>query len=362
MTRLAAYLVRLFAADALALFGVAALLLFLGQSLRSFEVVSVKGQDLLTLFGQVLLTMPTLAIAFTFVCVGIGLARGLKALQLSQELHIIHTSRRTSALFGAIATYALAAAALVLLLTNIVEPTTKRFYNAWAASVAADLVGRTLNPHRFVDVTAGVTLMIGSRGDNGELGSFFADDRRNPGMRRTYLAERATVSADDEGYVLQLHNGAIQYMSDGFQFSEISFTRYDLAVERLTGATDAVGGYDTVNSIDLVLGALARGSFEPEVQRQLGGRFGEAFRVLAICLMVAVLAAFPHGRRGGNELPIEIVVILAAFAERAFTSLVSFQTPWLPFSGTVVIAVASLAVLAWRLRPRRMVRAAEVAA
>ena len=352
MARLAAYLVRLFAADALALFGVAALLLFLGQSLRSFEVISVKGQDLLTLFGQVLLTMPTLAIAFSFVCIGIGLARGLKALQLSQELHIIHSSRRTRALFGAIAFYAVGGALLVLLLTNIIEPTTKRFYNSWAAGVAADLVSRTLNPHRFVEVTPGVTLMIGSRGENGELSSFFADDRRHAGMQRTYLAERATVAADDQGYVLQLHNGAIQYMSSDFRFSEISFTRYDLAVERLTGATDAVGGYDGINSVDLVLASLASGTFSREVQQQLGGRFGEALRVLAICLMVTVFAAFPHGRRGGNELPIEIVVILVAFAERAFSAMVSFPTPLLPFSGPIVIAIGSLLVLAWRLWPR----------
>ena len=99
MTRLAAYLVRMFSADALALFGVASLLLFLAQCLRSFDVVSVKGQDLLTLFGQALLIMPTLAVAFSHVCIGIGLARGLRALQLSQELHIIHSSRRMPALF-----------------------------------------------------------------------------------------------------------------------------------------------------------------------------------------------------------------------------------------------------------------------
>lgn len=357
MTRLASYLVRLFAADALALFGVAALLLFLGQCLRSFEVVSVKGQDLLTLFGQALLTMPTVMIAFAFVCIGIGLARWLKALQLSQELHIIHSSRRTRALFGAIATYALGGALFVLLLTNIVEPITKRYYNSWVTSVAADLVSRTLNPNRFVEVTQGVTLMIGSRGTEGELGNFFADDRRNPDMRRTYLAERATVAADDQGYVLQLHNGAIQYMSRDYQFSEISFTRYDLAVERLTGAADAVGGYDVVNSIDLICNALATGRFDNAVLRQLGNRFGEALRVIAICLLVGVLAAFPHGRRGGNEVPIEIVVILAAFIERGFTVSFSLPTPLLPFSGPVVLILVCLLVLAWRMRPRAAVAA-----
>src|SRR5690606_5121982 len=120
--------------------------------------------------------------------IGIGLARALRSLQMSQELHIIHSSRRTAALFGAITVYAVGGTLLVLLLTNIIEPGTRRAFNAWSASVAADLVGRTLTPHRFVEVTPGVTLVIGSRGSNGQLGNFFADDNRSPALRRTYQA------------------------------------------------------------------------------------------------------------------------------------------------------------------------------
>jgi lipopolysaccharide export system permease protein len=362
MTRLSGYLTRLFAADAAALFAIAAFLLFLMQSLRSFDVVSVKGQDLATLLGQALLSMPTLAIAFLFVCVGIGLARGLRALQLSQELHIIHASRRTRALAGAIAAYALGGTLVVLLLTNVIEPTTKRFFNAWSASIAADLVGRTLTPHRFVEVTPGVTLVIGSRGAEGILGSFFADDRRSAEMRRTYTAKSATVVADEEGYVLQLFDGAIQYMTDDFQFSEISFARYDLAVDRLTGTADMPSGLDTVTSTDLVADALAAGYFDQGTLQQLGGRFGEGLRVLAICLMVAALAAFPHGRRGMFEVPIEIVVIVAAFAERAITANVNFGTPLLPFSGPIFLAAASVLLLAWRMRTRRIAGASEAPA
>lgn len=351
MTRLAAYLVRLFSADALALFGVAALLLFLAQCLRSFDVISVKGQDILTLVGQALLTLPTLAVAFAHVCVGIGLARGLRALQLSQELHIIHSSRRMPALFGAIATYSVLGAVFVLVLTNFVVPVTTRQYDLWAARVAADLVSRTMTPHRFVEVTPGVTLVIGSRGAEGELGSFFADDRRSAGMRRTYVAQSATVAADAQGYVLQLRNGAIQYMTAGGQFSEISFDRYDLAVERLTGPTDAIRGVGGSQSIELI-GRVMAGTADAEVIRSLAERFGEGMRVLAMCIMVAAVAAFPHGRRGGIEIPVEILVIVAAFAERAFSANFPLPTPLIAYSGPIALAALSLLVLAWRLRPR----------
>jgi lipopolysaccharide export system permease protein len=360
MTRLAAYLVRLFSIDALALFGVASLLLFLAQCLRAFDVVTVKGQDFLTLIGQSMLTMPTLAIAFAHVCLGIGLARGLRALQMSQELHIIHSSRRIRALFGAIASFTGIGLLLVLLLAHIFEPMTRRHFNAWSASIAADLVSRTLTPNRFVEVTPGVTLVIGARGTGGEIGRFFADDRRSAGMRRTYIAESATVASDKDGYVLQLHDGAIQYMTSDYQFSEISFARYDLAVDRLAAPTDAGTGTDGKTTIQLVAEILESGRLSSDIEFQIGERTSQGFRVLALCLLVAAIAAFPSGNRGGTEVPIEVVVLGAAFLERAVTANYSFNAPLLPPSGTVLLAAFAVVVLALRMRkigPVRLGRA-----
>lgn len=348
MTRLTRYLLRVFSADALALFGVASLLLFLVQCLRSFDVISVKGQDLLTLVGQAVLTMPTVMIAFLHVCVGIGLARALRSLQQSQELHIIHSSRRTGSLFRAIGLYALGGTICVLFLTNILEPSTRKVYNLWSAQIAADLVSRTLTPHRFLEVTPGVTIMLGSRGSEGQLGSFFADDRRTVDIRRTYIAESATVAADADGYVLQLSNGSIQYRSTAGRFSEVSFTRYDLAVDRLTGSGSGVGGVDTVNSIELVANGLASGNLGPAIG-QLQNRFGEGFRVIEICLFVAALAAFPSGRRG-REFPTEVLVLLAAFVERAVSGNLPSPIPYIANSGSVYLAALSLGIIAWRLR------------
>jgi lipopolysaccharide export system permease protein len=347
MTRLTRYLSRLFVTDSLALFAVASLLLFLMQCLRSFDVVSAKGQDLLTLIGQAVLTIPTLAIAFLHVCIGIGLARALRGLQQSQELHIIHSSRQVGSLFRAIGGYALGGMLLVLFLTNLLEPTTRNVFNTWSTNIAADLVGRTLLPHKFVEVTPGVTLVIGERGANGTLDSFFADDARDPEIRRTYLADSATVAADAEGYVVQLVNGSIQYSTDDGRFSEVSFSRYDLAVDRLT-ASGGVEGLETVNSVQLV---MTRG-FDEGTMGQLRGRFGEAWRVVSICLFVAAFGAFPHARRGGREFPLEVAVLAVAFIERGISTNINSPVPFIPYSGVVAVAAVSLAILAWRMRPR----------
>jgi lipopolysaccharide export system permease protein len=354
MTRLAAYLVRLFGLDALALFGVALFLLFLAQCLRSFEIVSVKGQDMLTLVGQTALSMPTLALAFSHVCLAIGLARGLRNLQQSQELHIIHSSRRLSALAGGIGTYVLGGTVLVLLLSNLIEPLARHYHNERAAEIAADLVSRTLTPNRFIEIAEGVTLVIASRGENGALGSFFADDRRSESTRRTYNARSAVVAADDEGYVLQLSDGSIQYLTDEGEFSEISFTRHDLAVEGLTGDIELGGSFDGVTTPDIIAQAQATG-LTRQMASYIGNRMGEGFRVIAMCLLAAGLAAFPHGRRNRRQVPIEITLLAAAFIDRGLTSAVGMPGPFFPPSGTVFLAVIGLAILAFKLRKLRPV-------
>lgn len=354
MKRLSLHLAKLFAADAMAIFAVALFLLFLIQCLRIFDVVSVKGQSFLTLLGQALLTMPSLAVVFLYVCVGIGLGRALRTLQGNQELHIIHASRGLGSLIGAVTTFTGASALLIMLISNFVEPATTRQFNEWSASVTADLVGRTLKPHRFAEVVPGVNMVIGGRRGDGEITDFFVDDTRAPESRRTYIADRAIVAVDEEGYVLQLMDGAIQYMSDDFQFSQVAFERYDLAMDRLTGPTDAPATLEEKNSLELVNIALASGQWSPEILRILVKRLGEGLRVVAICLFVAALAAFPHGRRSG-DVPIELLVLGAAFLERGVASLPQISESYGTLAGTWTLLIASGIALLYRLRVYRPV-------
>lgn len=349
MTRLSLYLARLFAVDAIALFAVAMFLLFLIQCLRIFDVVSVKGQGILTLIGQAVLTMPQLSLVFLYVCIGIGLGRALRNMQANHELHIIHSSRRLPALLGGVGIYTGACAALVLLLANVIEPATTRQVNDWSASVTADLVGRTLRPHRFAEVVPGVNMVIGGRQGDGHITDFFADDNRNPESRRTYVAQSAIIAQDEEGYVLQLMDGSIQYMTDDFQFSQVAFQRYDLALERLTGASEYHSTLAERNSFELVAEAVTTGSWSPDVLSLLGKRLGEALRVVAICVFVAAIAAFPHGRRG-REMPLELVVLGAAFLERGVTSFPGVTEYVGSLGGTAALLALSTVALLFRLR------------
>lgn len=350
MARLSRYLIRLFSIDALAIFAVAAFLLFLIQCLRLFDLVASRGQSLLTLLGQAALGMPSLGIVFMYVCLGIGLGRALRGLQDRSELQIVHVSSLVPALIRAILIYALGGAVLLLLLAHVVDPVSSRTTNNWSESIAADLVSRSMIPHRFTEIVDGVSMIIGSRDSEGQITDFFADDSRNLTSRRTYFAKTALITRDEQGFVLRLRDGALQQFSNNDRLSEVSFDRYDLALDKLTGDAEETDSMLQTPSLDILAKAMSGKNLTRAEERVLVRRTIEGLRVLAICLFVAALAAFPNGNRRRFALPIELVVLGAAFAERGVTFYLKLPSPIDLAAGPTVLLGISLVILAIRLR------------
>lgn len=339
----------------MALFAVAAFLLFLIQCLRLFDLVSDKGQNVLTLVGQTLLTMPGLGVAFLYVCLGIGLGRALRGLQASSELGIIHSNGLLPVLLRAIGLYTLIGTLAVLLLSHVADPLGSRATNDWSTSIAADLVSRSMIPHRFTSLGGGVSMVIGGRDSRGNISDFFADDPRDPDLHRTYFARAAIITHDEQGYVLRMRDGAVQYLTADGRFSQVAFKQYDLPMDRLAADSGAADGLAQSPSYDLVATALETGHWDPAVVKTLLKRSGEGLRVLALCALVTALALFPSGRRRGDA-PVEIVVLGAAFIERALTSYVVGPGILGVASGSVIILAAALVLLCVRLRVFRPIR------
>jgi lipopolysaccharide export system permease protein len=350
MNRLSSYVVRLLTRDCLALLAVMLGLLFLIQTLKIFDVIVVQGQDILTLLGQSMLSMPPLAIVIAYVCMGIAIVRVMGGLQGSHELHIVHSSRQLRALFGGIALFAIGGAVIILVLSNFVAPWSSRRLDDWSAAVAADVVGRTLVPHRFGQVVPGIAVVIGSRAGAGNITDFFADDSRDPEMRHTYSAKTATIGRNGEGYVIELHDGTLQYLSNKGDFSEVAFKSYDLGLNRLTESDPSHTGIEQRTSLDLAMSALERGTWIPAVQQALYDRASEGLRALAMCVFMASLTAFPNARRRRAFLPLELVPLLVAYADKTITSNFAGPAPPALLEGPAVILLCGLLIFAFRLR------------
>lgn len=349
MNRLKRYLVGLFASEAATLFAVAVSLVFLVECLRIVDAGSVRGQGLLVLGTQVFLGLPSASMAFVHICIGIGLARGLRIMQSTRELHILHVSGQFGALAKATAIYAASGAVILMLTAHVVDPITAHENGLIRSRVAADLLGRSLVPNRFAEVTKGVTVTVGGRKEGGVITSFFADDRRQS-TRKTYIAESAVISLDEEGYVLRLTNGTIQYHTPEGRFSEIAYDHYDLAFDRLTGDSDAGGASFFGPSYEIIADALASGLTNAQAMK-LSERSVEGARALSICLFVFAIAAFPSGRRREPRVPIEISVLGVSFLERVLYTYASGDYWQRPFASVAVVAVIALVILFFRLRP-----------
>lgn len=319
--------------------------------------MATREQNLLTLLGQALLGMPGLGIVFLYVCIGIGLGRALRSLETRNELQIIHVSVLLPSLLRSIAGYAIGGALLLLVLAHVVDPLAVRSANNWSASIAADLVSRSMVPHNFTEVADGVSIVIGSRDGQGRITDFFADDQRGE-LRRTYFAKSALIVRDEQGYILRMLDGSMQQMTAQKRFSEISFASYDLALDRLTGAAGGNGGLAATPTWEFFTGgALSAGQWDLLLKRT-----GEGIRVLAICLFVAAVGMFPSGRRRQAAIPVELTVLGAAFIERGLTSYLPASGIFGAASGSFVIAAIGLVILAIRLRVFRPAGIRRVAA
>ena len=346
MTRLSRYLARLFTVEALSLFLVAAFLVWITQTLRLFDVITAKGQDIFTLLGQSTLTTPPMARAIIYICMAVGMARALRALQASGELHTIHSTKRTSALWTAVTSYVLGGVLLVSLISHWVEPWSKQAFVNWSEEVAADLVGRALNPHRFSEVTPGLVVVIGGRSPDGMVTEFFADDRREAGARRTYFAERAIIQFDGDGYNISLLDGAVQYMRPDGQFSEITFSRYELGLSQLVQSGDKSIPAEQTNTFELIRSSLESGEMSGAVWGEIDLRLTEALRVAALCLLVAAIAGYPHARRGGRFVPLEVMVLVLGLGDRALGAAVAHTLPTGHKTGAVImLALAAIIFL-----------------
>jgi len=358
MSRLARYIILQSAQGAISLFLVATFLVWMTQMLRIFDLVTAKGQDMITLAGQAFLTTAPLALQIIYICVGIGMARAFRSLQLSHELHIIHISKRTTAIWSGVTLFALLGALVALLFANFLEPAAKRTATAWSAQIAVDLLGRTLTPKRFTEVSKGLVLYIGGRSKDGTIQNFFANDSRNPDFRRTYSAKTALIIAGKDGFQISLSNGRFQIIPKDGKYSEVAFSRYDLGINDLIKDPKPQNPKDNRDTWEIVRQAIAAGKITPSVANQLSQRMAEGVRVIGISMLIASLVAFPNARRRRELIPSELGVLALAFAERFLSN---GAPDWLPFwgyyLGPALMIGAAILIFLWRMTGYRLLPA-----
>ncbi len=348
MSKLSRYIARQFTFKALALFIVAALLVWISQTLVLFDIITAKGQDIFALLGQSALSTPNLAMAIIYVCMGIGMAQVLRNMQQTRELHAIHSLNRLSAYWMAVMIFIIGGMIGVGFIANFLNPWALKASSNWNEEIAADLVGRSLNPNKFSEISPSLVVVIGSRLPDGTIVDFFADDRRNEKIHRTFTSKRAQVMFDNEGYTISLIDGSAQFMREKDQFSEIAFKRYEISLSKLKTANNNIARLKETDSFSIIAQGLKKEKFSNADWAELNARFSEILRIWALCLFVAAIAGYPHSKRKKTLLPLEAVVLALGMVERAFSSIVGKNLITGQYSGSLILLILAFLIIAKR--------------
>ena len=187
-------------------------------------------------------------------------------------------------------------------------------------------------------------MVIGNRDSTGNIQDFFADDSRDPDTQADLFRPLGHHRArTNRAMCCACRTARCSITGRTSGFSQISFNSYDLALDNLTSASSSDDPQAQTTSLELIANALATGELDGNSVKSLLKRTGEGMRVIAMCLLVVALAAFPSGKRRRFEIPVELVVLGASFIERGFSSYLPGPGPLGAWSGSFIMIGAATA-------------------
>lgn len=291
------------------------LILFIGwltQVLTKFSIVTVKGQNMLTFLGQTGLLLPTIAAIILPACLMLGLARALRLLDQSRELHTIHGAGRFGALTGAVAGAALLIMLLQGALIHFAEPLSTRAGAIQLRAINADLIARASVAGIFTEIEPGVTLRIDRRGSGGEMQGFFLHDDRNPEFSQTILASEASVTRNAGGIDVALSNGSIAFRDRATgNVSTVNFVRYGLGAADIVATGGEPDGAQFRTTPQL-LASLAADPDDTRANATLHLRISLPLYAATLAALCFFTLGFPGNAAQKRRVPVEIWLLTFA--------------------------------------------------
>lgn len=309
MTHVARYLLsKYFAASV----GFVLLLAFLGwmvQLLRTIDVVTAKGQGVFTLFSQSLLVVPEVISIILYLCLALGVSRGLRAMQVSKELFPIHSGIGIKPLWQSIGLFLLISIIFDATLVHQLVPKTNQLAAARADEINADLIANSSRPGQFTDIAPDLTLMIAGRADDGTGLGFFLHDARDPLKNQTTFAAQSQLSRADDTLYIKLKDGAIQYFNTKTQtMSTLEFGTYSVAVRELASSNL----FAAIEPTSLELVSLVQSGALNNAPRQLAllhDRIASPLYLLSLVLLAFAMSMQPRPLRSKRRINGDVVLL-----------------------------------------------------
>ena len=216
--------------------------IWMTQALRDVDLMTGQGQTILAFLGITSLIIPQLVMIIAPVGLVVAVAYILNKLATDSEIIVMNGSgMRPWRLLAPFIAVSLIASVMLSIIGAYVAPQSLRTLRRWIADVRADLVRNIVQPGHFVAIENGLAFYIRERRPNGLLGGLLMDDRRDPAVRITIVAELGEMVKNENGSYLLLQNGSIQrHETKQRDPNIVEFDRYAFDLSQYGSAPTAI--------------------------------------------------------------------------------------------------------------------------
>jgi lipopolysaccharide export system permease protein len=217
--------------------------IWITSALRELDLVTGKGQSILMFLYFTLLSIPALIMIIAPLALFIAILYTLNKLNGDSELIVMNAAGVPPLrILRPFLMLTVAVALLVAAITIKVMPDSFRTLRNLVAKIRADVVTQFVQEGKFVSLDQGITFHYREKGPGGSLRGIMFQDRRNPNLVTTYLAERGRiVEVDDQPYFV-LEKGSLQRQDKNrSEAALVYFERYALDMDQLSDNKGPIG-------------------------------------------------------------------------------------------------------------------------
>jgi len=210
--------------------------IWITQALRGIDLMTSQGQTILTFLGVTSQVIPALVLIISPIALMIAISHTLNKLATDSEIIVMNAAGLSPLrLFRPFLLATFVVAVLVAFIASYLAPDGLRRLKRWDAEITADVLANILQPGRFAQLDANLTIRIRERQPGGLLVGIFIDDRRDPKDRISIVADHGTIVKNEGGSFLILEDGNLERFEAGKRDPAlVAFGRYGFDMSKFS--------------------------------------------------------------------------------------------------------------------------------
>lgn len=278
-------------------------LVWFTQVIREFDIVTNQRQSVITFLSITSLFIPMLVMMIASIAFVISAAHVLNKLSSDSEIIVMNAAglspwRALKPLLAA----AFVVSLLLALLSIYLSPLCLRELRNRLTEVRTDILTHIAQPGRFTSIGGNLTFHIAGRQPDGVLLGIFIDDRRDPKVHTTILAQSGEVIKKANGAFLLLDGGSVQTIESGQTDPRIvTFQRYAFDLSNFGGGQQNIN-YSAHEKFFWELLSPADAQQESDYRAELHDRLTAPLYPLVFAILAYMFLGPPQTTRQSRAL------------------------------------------------------------